>query len=825
MAKRTTIDFGIDLGTTNSAIAVQNGVHPDVIKNNLDEDTTSSAIHISKKGQLRVGRKAREQLLNERSEGDVYIEFKRRMGTDHIYEFSSSGERKTPEQMSAEILKSLCADVQHKTGEQVRAAVITVPAAFEQKQCDATKKAAEMLGLKKTVLLQEPVAAALAYGFQSGAENEYWLVFDFGGGTFDAALLKADDGVIDIINHGGNNNLGGADIDWAIVEKVVLPKVAQHGNFPDLSRKNPRWHIAIARIKHAVEVAKIELSRTEKTYLNDCIIIDEDGEEIDVDYPLSLEEVITVAKPIILESVRICQRVLKEKNMAPSMITKVILVGGPTLAPYFRDILAKELGVELDYTIDPMTVVARGAAVFAGTQYFEDDEEPVQAGVCRIKLNYHPVGPDEDFRVRGIVEADSEELSGYVIRFTHTQTGWDSGNIPLQTGGKFKADLLAEEEGVRNLFKIHLVDNLGRVRETSPNELIYTVGAHSGDQIVINSIGVEVGNNEHDILIEKGTSLPARQMRVYRTIKALKKGESGDMLSIPIVEGEMAKADRNKLQGILTIAGRDIRRDVPAQSEVEVTLIMDADRCITARAYIPLLDEEFEARIAPDKKKPDVGRLQEELRQQNQRLNDLSLKGGVSAELDEERVKMDQLKGLVEIAQGDLDAALKAEAQILALKAGLDRVEDGLQWPGMVTQARNQLDELDKLVAQTQKVSGEKKQRARQLRSEVEDLVRDHRDDLLPKKMEQVMALYFEIQSENPAFWVAVFQHAKMERGRMNDPTLAARLIEQGDGCIQRGDLNHLRQVAVQLLGLLPPEIQESIKGGYRKKDEIGIAH
>jgi len=203
---RATIDYGIDLGTTNSAIALLRGTIPEIIKNNLDRDITPSAVLIDKKdGQIRVGEQAKNRSEDEKYANDVYFEFKRRMGTDEKYTFKATGKVMLPEELSAEVLKNLKGDVRRANGEDVRAVVITVPAAFELKQCDATKKAGDMAGFEQCALLTEPVAAALAYGFQSDVTKEFWLVYDFGGGTFDAAVMKAEDGIINVVEHGGDN--------------------------------------------------------------------------------------------------------------------------------------------------------------------------------------------------------------------------------------------------------------------------------------------------------------------------------------------------------------------------------------------------------------------------------------------------------------------------------------------------------------------------------------------------------------------------------------------------------------------------------------------
>ena len=164
--ERTTIDFGIDLGTTNSAIAVLDGVNTQIVKNNDDKDITPSAVYIKKSGEIYTGDRAKNALERDNLCDNAFVEFKRRMGSDFEYVFPASGQRKRPEDLSAEILKSLRGDVSQRLGEDAKAAVITIPAMFEQAQCAATKKAGQLAGFEQTALLQEPVAASLAYGFQ-----------------------------------------------------------------------------------------------------------------------------------------------------------------------------------------------------------------------------------------------------------------------------------------------------------------------------------------------------------------------------------------------------------------------------------------------------------------------------------------------------------------------------------------------------------------------------------------------------------------------------------------------------------------------------------
>jgi molecular chaperone DnaK len=367
---------------------------------------------------------------------DVHIEFKRQMGTDYVYSFKSSGHNRKPEELSAEVLKSLRTAVQERTGEVVEASVITVPAAFELHQCDATRRAAKLAGFKESPLLQEPVAAALAYGFPVDKEKTYWLAYDFGGGTFDAAIIKSEEGTIHVVGHAGDNFLGGSNIDWAVVEKVLAPRIAKDFGLVDFVRGNVQWKRAFAILKHYAEIAKIDLSRNQRTTLETCTFTNTSGEEIEFECELTRNELVDVAEPIILRSVEISQRVLKEANLGKEAIEKVILVGGPTVAPYFREMIAAKLGIPLDHNPDPLTVVARGAAVFAGTQRFGvRASSPIVVGEYRVDLakSFKPVGLDSAPMVGGTVcGASTQDFTGFTLELVNTKTQWRSGKVSLR---------------------------------------------------------------------------------------------------------------------------------------------------------------------------------------------------------------------------------------------------------------------------------------------------------------------------------------------------------------------------------------------------------
>jgi len=818
---RTRIDFGIDLGTTNSAVAVLKGVTTEIIKNNADADITPSAVSIDKKGAVLVGQRAKNKI--DGVSEDAYIEFKRRMGTDHVYQFKSSGQNRKPEELSAEILKSLRADVQQRLGEIPVACVVTVPAAFELHQCDATRKAAQAAGFKDSPLLQEPVAAALAYGFQADQEKAYWLVYDFGGGTFDAAIIKAEEGTIHVVNHGGDNFLGGSDMDWAIVEQVLMPRLVGEFDLEDFTRGTKKWRQAFAKLKRSAEIAKIDLSRVERTTLDTCKITDGSGEEIEFECELSRGELISVAEPFIVRSAEICKRVLKEKNLGKDAVERVILVGGPTLAPYFRELLVSSLGISLDYSVDPLTVVARGAAVFAGTQRLSGRAAvPVAAGEYSIDLRHKPVGMDSAPMAGGKVSGSSaQDFTGFTLELVNTKTQWRSGKISLRADGMFITNLHAER-GERNNFAIELFDPIGRKQKTTPDTLTYTIGAVVEEQPLINSMGIALANNEYDKLCEKGRGLPLKATRDYRTTHSIRQGQTADVFKIPVIEGELERADRNCLVGMLEIKGEHIRRDLPTGSEVEVRLRIDESRIITVTAYVPLLDEEFATKLDMKRHDPDSEVLKREYEAEMKRFREIKTKAadaeGESAEGLVQNVEdsplMQEVKEAVAAAKGDPDAAAKCEKRLLELKLKIDEASDALEWPALVAEAQRWLVDLDATASR----HGSQAQcdRAAELADAAENIIAERKMDRLRKKLDQIERLYFEIIFAQPGFWAYQFQQLEKQKQQMSDQARATRLLDQGRDCIAKNNFAGLQNIVRQFWDLLPHDVVEAAQRGYQ---------
>jgi molecular chaperone DnaK len=348
---------GIDLGTTNSVVSVLEGGEPTVIANAEGSRTTPSVVAFAKNGEVLVGEVAKRQAVTnvDRTIRSV----KRHMGTD--WSVDIDGKKYTAQEISARVLQKLKRDAEAYLGETITDAVITVPAYFEDSQRQATKEAGEIAGLNVLRIVNEPTAAALAYGLDKGESDQTILVFDLGGGTFDVSLLEIGEGVVEVKATSGDNHLGGDDWDQRIVDHLV--KQFQNGHGVDLSKDK----MALQRLREAAEKAKIELSSSQETNINlPYITASADG-------PLHLDEKLTRSQFQQLTSDLLdrCkapfQSVLKDGGMAVADINHVVLVGGSTRMPAVVD-LVKELtgGREPNKGVNPDEVVAIGASLQAG---------------------------------------------------------------------------------------------------------------------------------------------------------------------------------------------------------------------------------------------------------------------------------------------------------------------------------------------------------------------------------------------------------------------------------------------------------------------------
>lgn len=823
---RRTIDFGIDLGTTNSEIACMHNGDVRVLENNYNEVFTPSVVRITEKGEVIVGRSAYQRHVD--SPENTVIEFKRWMGTHQVGTFASSGRTLTPEEMSAEVLKDLRATARRSYDEDVIASVITVPCNFEDIQCDATKRAARLAGIQYSPLLQEPVAASIAYGFLEKMPKGYWAVYDLGGGTFDIAIMSAKDGRLTVVDHCGDNYLGGKDFDWRIVERFIHPVLSREYNLPGLNRTNGDYKALNAVLKAESEKVKIELSNSEKAeitiYTGGSRVSDKSGKLIDISIPITRQQYEGLIEDYVVKTVDLFRSALKKQQLSSANIANILLVGGPTRTPIIRQRLKDELGIPVEFRINPLTVVAQGAAIYAATQMLPDDLIVKDKSRMPLKLNFSPMTVEQSTHVSAKIE---NAQAGWQVQINRVDGHWQSGLVPLQNGAFVISVPLAERK--LNTFNISVVNGQGDAIPCDPDNFSITQGISVGEAPLTRTIGLELEDGSFDKLLERGIALPARsRIFSYHTVKEVRPNEEGDVIKIIVLEGESEFAKRNRYIGVLKISGSKIKRTLKENSKIDIVLSVDKDRGVTASAFIEALDQRFEGiienKVSP---RPDANGLSQELKVENKRYEDVKGKiqgaadSGLSEKLGEAHLasKIDELNSDIQAAKGgDPDAAEKADRRLKDLQIELDALERLANWPVLMQGYQEVSESVKGLVEAYGKP--QEKEYFEALQAECDRAIAAKDVKRLEHGIEEMGGLRWQILFGQPGFWVGAFQEAKSGNIAFSDPEKAKELISEGNIALQRQDIDSLKSLMFQLWELIPRQAQEQIQS---KVSEAGI--
>lgn len=602
MAK--TINFGIDLGTTNSVIAKCNAGTVEIFRNPLSQKETLPSVVAFRKNRILVGDKAREYL--EKDPDNVTGSFKRKMGTDERYYIRSLDEQVTPVTLSAHVLRELKTFVH--TGEQVEAVVITIPAAFDTIQSNATKEAGLEAGFRHVVLLQEPIAASLAYAnrLPDGTSTEgQWMVYDLGGGTFDVALVRIKDGEMRVIDHEGDNFLGGTDFDALIVERIIIPQIEAAGKFTNLllemrSAKG-RYNKLYLQLLQKAEEAKIQLSATQIAEV-EFEVEDEDGEELELCCLIERQEFEALIDPWITRTVEMMQAIIFRNDIAPTDLEFILMVGGSTMIPRVRERVGTELGTPVNCNIDPTNAVAVGAAYYAATRTYSKDinlekttsrssSAPIQK--LEVRMAYQKTSQE---RTEYFTAAITGDVTGLRYRIIREDAGFDSGLKELQA--RIEEDLPLVPNTF-NYFRLTIYDTHGDVVLSDLPEIGIAHGKFSVmGQPLPNDICLEVddlenGNTRLEVIFRKNEILPLRRTIIKTLTRTLRRG-SDDEILIQLLEGpEGLLPAANQPIGHIAIQGKNLERDLIKGSDVEITIEISESRDLRITAYLMLSDQEY----------------------------------------------------------------------------------------------------------------------------------------------------------------------------------------------------------------------------------------
>lgn len=837
---RNKIDYGIDLGTTNSAIArMENGV-PTIKKTDTQKDTLPSCVHYNKRKDILVGDTATNVLRNdnvraltnfEPGKTNTFIEFKRKMGSTETFESTNLGRELTAEELSSEVLNKLKSFIQD---ENFASVVITVPAKFLNPQNEATMQAAKLAGFKHVQLLQEPVAAATAYGLD-GAKNKdgFWLVFDFGGGTFDAALVKSTQGILSVKDTEGDNWLGGKNIDSAIVDEIIIPYLQNTYSINGILNDPTKREILRSAVKPFAEEAKIQLSfKDSHNILSDLgalPFLDENGEEPEIDVTVTQKDMEAVVAPIFQKSIDITKDLLKRNNLKGADLGAMILVGGPTYSPILRRMLKEQITENVDTSVDPMTVVAKGAALFASTiSVTEEVKEATRDNTkLQLDLKYEATTVETDEMVNIKLLKDKtvgnlpDKIFVDVVRF---DGGWSSGKKLISEKASIVEVLLVE--GRSNSFDILTYDESGNKIECQPNQFSILQGIGGLDNMQVLPYHICIAKyfplEDKDLIkpipnLEKNKSIKnglVGQLLGNKTRNIVRPGMITDKIRIPIYQGEYGAEGSNPVLNTLIreviITGEDIPSLLPEGSDVDITVKVDSSQMMHFTAYFPLIDHTVELEIDIKKTEPPtVDDLKREI--------ETALKSSKKVNASEITSILSDLEKQLENEKGNADGRMMIYENLRKELLKLDELEKTAEWPQLESDLKSAFFDLEDLISKIKNNSDDGELNMSKVeahiseyKSSVESVIRAKDSKEARRLTREIGQLDFELRNAvtGNAMDVQFLRiiDNEFDTYHWKDRNRARQLVNQGLALSTQGRTTAIRPILVEIINLMPED-------------------
>ena len=846
---RTRIDYGIDLGTTNSAIArIENG-KPVIKKSDMLMDTMPSCISYNIKKDILVGQSAFGKLKTDRTnalkhfrkeKSNTFIEFKRTMGVEIPYSSSNMSKDFSSEELSAEILLKLKSFI---TDEAVKSIVITVPAKFTMVQKDATVKAGKLAGFEHIELLQEPIAASMAYGLDADNKDGMWLVYDFGGGTFDAALIKVEDGIMKVVDTEGDNWLGGKNLDEAIVDQIILPYMEKTFAINDILTDKDKKDILRDAVKFYAEECKIQMSFKDKhnilTDLGDLPFEDENGEEpyIDIEVNQSLME--ETFAPIFQKSIDICKDLLKRNNLKGSQLTTVLLVGGPTYSPILRKMLKEQITDKINTSIDPMTSVASGAALFASTISVSEEvlEQSRDTTKLQLEIKHEATTVEEEEMVN--IKILKEKTEGTIpdkvfADVVRGDKAWSSGKKQISE----RATLVDVQLnlGASNTFEVILYDEQGNKLECQPNTFNILQGINPGQATLPYHIAIEITDRiqEKDLLtaikgLEKNQTLPATGItEKLKTQKDIRPGISSDEIIIPIYQGDYYAEGTTAIHSThindIRINGEDLPSLLPAGSDVEITLKVDRSEQMTVSIFFPYLNhtEQQTVEIIQGKSVSKEW-LENEIKKARKTAKRLQ-----EEDNSKEVVKIiSNINGIAEQLEhkgGGDSGKLEVQDNLLKELRALDKLDSETEWPKVEKELKENFYDLEELLNRVKSNGheGDLKMEAidahiEEFRVKIEQIIKEKSVIHAKELIEEIDSLDFNIRDilAGPQMDISMINsiNANFSSTKWKDSNKARTLLNQAIQSINNGNVSNLRPILIEILDVMDREDAAKLTG------------
>lgn len=804
------IEIGIDLGTTNSEIAIISGSQTQIIKNTYGDEFTPSVFGVNKAKDEEVGKKPYQRYFKDATKDELANnkpEVKRLMGSDEKVQFMRINKAYNAEEISSKILLALKQDALRKNPNiNTSAAVITIPAHFSTTQAEATKRAGKLAGFNYVVLLQEPIAAAISYGFGK-AQNENWLVYDLGGGTFDAALISCRDGNLKVLGHSGDNFLGGKDIDSKIVDEIILPELAKKYDVANFSNDKTN----LAKLKYAAEQAKIQLSSLNETNIE--VDIRSGDDEIYENIPITREKLKQILFPLIEKTMNLCQNTIDEAGIKSQAVDKIVLVGGPTQLPFIKECLENRFGINVDTSSDPLTAVARGACIYAMGQSIPKEflqSKEVDENTYELELNYDSLTSEKDEFITGQVSALKSAKDDYFIQIQSEDNSFNTSKIKLKEG-KFSASVVVKPNCL-NIYFVYLFDKDGNILSTTLDTFSITQGLSVSGAPLPRSIGVAVSvldlntgkfKQSYEKFFEKNAILPLEKTQNFKTIKSIKNGDSENSLPITIYEGESTTPQNNLFICELALTGAMLGADLYEGSAVDITIKVNESREVFLEAYIPALDKSFDIRATIYDENISVENLEKTLNKEVQSLNKV-LPNCSNDEQKQIQSQINELKRTLQNAKNDEDEKRKANSKIKEFQRNAEKIQ-------LEKSSQNLKDEYLQLESEAcellENYNGSKKvdfqKRLDAIKADAQNALQCNNTGLLANSKEHLLGLMSEILLQDDSFWIATFENL-CENEAFNSNARARNLINKGQDAIQNDNIAELKRCVSELVALLP---------------------
>ncbi len=814
------INFGIDLGTTNSAIAKFNKGQVDIFRNPSGQKDTLASVVAFRKGRIIVGEKAREYLL--KAPHQVAGAFKRKMGTNETYKIENH-DNKTPVALSAYVLKELKNFVH--TGEQIEAAVITIPASFDTVQSNATREAGHLAGFEQVVLLQEPIAASLAYANKDEIdtfEEGQWLVYDLGGGTFDVALVHIQEGEMNILDHEGDNFLGGIDFDREIVEKLFVPYLENEGSFENLLQEmksaSGKYNSLYFKLLYKAEEVKIQLSASEEAEV-EFEAEDDHAELIDAYLTIARSELEALLEPYLAKTIEMMQRIIDRNHLKPESLKFILMVGGSTYIPYVRQQVASRLGISVNTQVDPTTAVAVGAAFFAGTKPKKltptvPQQEDYQLGV---KVAYQKATQEDKEYFTAIFEGN---IQGLFYRISRQDGGYDSGLKVLEEQIKEYLPLLKD---TFNSFELKLFDEKNNPVEAA----IPVIGISQGRYSVVgqplpHDICLEIDDTENqktelEVVFEKNAILPLKRSIIKQITRTIAKG-SEDHIIIHILEGPAyALPAANQPIGFIQVSGKDLERDLIKGSDVEIVLEMSESRDLKIAVYLLMTDQDFEDVFMPSKRHISKARLVASLQSMISTIKDEIYEAEVNGNYEAAQELVDLEFSLLELLDQSntmaVDDMTDEKYQIEDRKRKIAQQIDALTRDKHIIKVKNKYFQAKRnieYVLGSYDPSDIDRQNYQEILSQEKVYLASNSSLKIQGIIDRINELNVRVIWRSPKYLVELFTDlAQGRRGRFMRQEDASVLIDTGWKSIEDRNYDQLRMCINQLWNLLPPQIRQ----------------